>query len=149
MRTICIRTHPHYYAHQSGFKWCEFSSSFSFDSYYLEQKKSNYNSVGNACTIPSWRLSQREWARLIRRSNEIAVFLVREKFHKANTIIKLVWLIIFFFVLLQLGFFIYYSVSTGELNPAGPVPTESIFIYRPDKRLEIWRFLFYMLLHAG
>ncbi|XP_050295712.1 protein rhomboid [Anthonomus grandis grandis] len=51
--------------------------------------------------------------------------------------------------LVELGFFIYYSVSKGELNPAGPVPVESIFIYRPDKRIEIWRFLFYMLLHAG
>lgn len=51
--------------------------------------------------------------------------------------------------LFQLGFFIYYSVSTGELNPAGPVPIDSIFIYRPDKRIEIWRFLLYMMLHAG
>ena len=51
--------------------------------------------------------------------------------------------------LLQLGFFTYYSVSTGELNPAGPVPIDSIFIYRPDKRIEIWRFLLYMMLHAG
>lgn len=50
---------------------------------------------------------------------------------------------------LQLGFFTYYSVSTGELNPAGPVPIDSVFIYRPDKRLEIWRFLLYMMLHAG
>jgi rhomboid-related protein 1/2/3 len=48
-----------------------------------------------------------------------------------------------------LGFFTYYSVSTGELNPAGPVPIDSIFIYRPDKRIEIWRFLLYMMLHAG
>jgi hypothetical protein len=24
-----------------------------------------------------------------------------------------------------------------------------VFIYRPDKRLEVWRFLFYMVLHAG
>jgi rhomboid-related protein 1/2/3 len=51
--------------------------------------------------------------------------------------------------LFQLGFFTYYSVSTGELNPAGPVPIDSIFIYRPDKRIEIWRFLLYMMLHAG
>ncbi|KAF7265680.1 hypothetical protein GWI33_020764 [Rhynchophorus ferrugineus] len=58
-------------------------------------------------------------------------------------------LFIIIITLIELAFFIYYLVSTGEINPAGPVPIESIFIYRPDKRLEIWRFLFYMLLHAG
>lgn len=58
------------------------------------------------------------------------------------------WIIagIFF---LQLGFFTYYSVSTGEINSTGPVPIDSMFIYRPDRRSEIWRFLFYMMLHAG
>ncbi|CAH1389062.1 unnamed protein product [Nezara viridula] len=48
-----------------------------------------------------------------------------------------------------LGFFTYYTVATGEMNPAGPVPIDSVFIYRPDKREEIWRFFFYMVLHAG
>ena len=37
----------------------------------------------------------------------------------------------------------------GEINPSGPVPIESVFIYRPDKRGEVWRFLLYMVLHAG
>ena len=37
----------------------------------------------------------------------------------------------------------------GEVNPSGPVPIDSVFIYRPDKRLELWRFAFYMFLHAG
>ncbi|CAB0018423.1 unnamed protein product [Nesidiocoris tenuis] len=45
--------------------------------------------------------------------------------------------------LIELGFFIYYNVVKGE------VPFDSIFIYRPDKRLEVWRFFFYMVLHAG
>nr|CAD7452174.1 unnamed protein product [Timema tahoe] len=49
----------------------------------------------------------------------------------------------------MLGFFTYYTVAMGEINPSGPVPIDSVFIYRPDKRLEIWRFLFYMVLHAG
>lgn len=49
----------------------------------------------------------------------------------------------------QLGFFTYYTVVMGEINPSGPVPINSIFIYRPDKRGEIWRFLCYMFLHAG
>jgi rhomboid-related protein 1/2/3 len=51
--------------------------------------------------------------------------------------------------MLQLSFFTYYTVVMGEMNPAGPVPIDSIFIYRPDKRTEVWRFLFYMVLHAG
>ncbi|XP_072388271.1 protein rhomboid-like [Diabrotica undecimpunctata] len=51
--------------------------------------------------------------------------------------------------LAELGFYLYYYITTGELNPSGPVLVDSIFIYRPDKRIEIWRFLLYMLLHAG
>ncbi|KAI8039408.1 protein rhomboid isoform X2 [Drosophila gunungcola] len=58
-----------------------------------------------------------------------------------------------FFIILvtvvELGFFIYHSVVTGEAAPRGPIPSDSMFIYRPDKRHEIWRFLFYMVLHAG
>lgn len=49
----------------------------------------------------------------------------------------------------QLAFFTYYTVAMGGVNPSGPVPIDSVFIYRPDKRLEVWRFLFYMVLHAG
>lgn len=49
----------------------------------------------------------------------------------------------------QLGFFAYYSLAYGLMEPAGPVPFDSILIYRPDKRQEIWRFLTYMVLHAG
>ncbi|KAH8303763.1 hypothetical protein KR018_001538 [Drosophila ironensis] len=49
----------------------------------------------------------------------------------------------------QLGFFVYHSLITGEAAPRGPIPSDSMFIYRPDKRHEIWRFLFYMVLHAG
>ncbi|KAF7415240.1 hypothetical protein HZH68_003729 [Vespula germanica] len=50
---------------------------------------------------------------------------------------------------LLLCFFTYYTVIKGEVNPSGPVPIDSVFIYRPDKRLELWRFAFYMFLHAG
>jgi rhomboid-related protein 1/2/3 len=53
------------------------------------------------------------------------------------------------FRVFQLGFFTYYTVAMGGVNPSGPVPIDSVFIYRPDKRLEVWRFLFYMVLHAG
>ncbi|KAK7790809.1 hypothetical protein R5R35_012064 [Gryllus longicercus] len=58
-------------------------------------------------------------------------------------------LFVVFVTLLELGFFTYYTVATGEMNPSGPVPIDSVFIYRPDKRLEVWRFVFYMVLHAG
>ncbi|XP_065338239.1 protein rhomboid [Cloeon dipterum] len=58
-------------------------------------------------------------------------------------------LFVIFVTLLELSFFTYYTVVMGEVNPSGPVPIDSIFIYRPDKRAEVWRFLFYMVLHAG
>ncbi|XP_017138113.1 protein rhomboid isoform X1 [Drosophila miranda] len=58
-----------------------------------------------------------------------------------------------FFIILvtvvELGFFVYHTMVTGEAAPRGPIPTDSMFIYRPDKRHEIWRFLCYMVLHAG
>lgn len=49
----------------------------------------------------------------------------------------------------QLGFFAYYTVTNGHAALAGPVPIDSIFIYRPDKKAEVWRFFTYMFLHAG
>ncbi|XP_017098335.1 protein rhomboid isoform X2 [Drosophila bipectinata] len=58
-----------------------------------------------------------------------------------------------FFIILvtmvELGFFVYHTMVTGEAAARGPIPSDSMFIYRPDKRHEIWRFLFYMVLHAG
>ncbi|KAG1654549.1 Protein rhomboid [Nymphon striatum] len=57
---------------------------------------------------------------------------------------------IIFMTLIELGFFIYYTVMAGgDVKAGGPVPIDSLLIYRPDKRLEIWRFLLYTLLHAG
>lgn len=58
-------------------------------------------------------------------------------------------LFVFIVTLIELGFFTYYTVTTGAVTPTGPVPIDSFFIYRPDKRLQVWRFLFYMVLHAG
>jgi hypothetical protein len=37
----------------------------------------------------------------------------------------------------------------GEVGPNGPVPFKSPLIYDPYKRYEAWRFLSYMLIHAG
>lgn len=42
--------------------------------------------------------------------------------------------------------FVYHLITNP---PNASVPIDSIFIYRPDKKHEIWRFLLYMLLHAG
>ncbi|XP_064478990.1 protein rhomboid-like isoform X2 [Ornithodoros turicata] len=56
---------------------------------------------------------------------------------------------IFVVTLVELGFFTYYTVITGAVTTTGPVPIDSFFIYRPDKRIEVWRFIFYMVLHAG
>ncbi|XP_077299822.1 rhomboid-related protein 3-like [Arctopsyche grandis] len=58
-------------------------------------------------------------------------------------------LFIIFITLIELGFFAYYTVTNGHAALAGPVPIDSIFIYRPDKKAEIWRFFTYMFLHAG
>ncbi|KDR19409.1 Protein rhomboid [Zootermopsis nevadensis] len=58
-------------------------------------------------------------------------------------------LFVLLITLIELAFFTYYTVAMGGVNPSGPVPIDSVFIYRPDKRLEVWRFLFYMVLHAG
>ncbi|XP_041364745.1 rhomboid-related protein 3-like [Gigantopelta aegis] len=51
--------------------------------------------------------------------------------------------------LLEIGCFIYYGLEAGTIEANGPVPINSVFIYRPDRRLELWRFLLYMLIHAG
>ncbi|CAN8002243.1 unnamed protein product [Ixodes hexagonus] len=58
-------------------------------------------------------------------------------------------LFVFVVTLIELGFFTYYTVTTGAVTPTGPVPIDSFFIYRPDKRVQVWRFVFYMVLHAG
>ncbi|CAG0884800.1 unnamed protein product [Darwinula stevensoni] len=51
--------------------------------------------------------------------------------------------------LVELGIFIYYAVVAGWTDVAGPVPYESPLIYNPHKRYEAWRFVTYMLIHAG
>ncbi|XP_055336563.1 protein rhomboid-like [Paramacrobiotus metropolitanus] len=49
----------------------------------------------------------------------------------------------------ELAVFIYYGIVMGSVSTIGPVPIDSPFIYRPDRRLEIWRFITYSFLHAG
>ncbi|XP_050337460.1 protein rhomboid isoform X3 [Bactrocera neohumeralis] len=58
-------------------------------------------------------------------------------------------LFIVLMTIIELCFFAYHTLVFGEAEPAGPVPIDSYFIYRPDKRRQVWRFVFYMVVHAG
>lgn len=52
---------------------------------------------------------------------------------------------------LQIGVFMYDYITVRpqtELNSTS-ISSESLLIYRPDRRLQIWRFLTYMVLHAN
>ncbi|XP_076344401.1 rhomboid-related protein 2-like isoform X2 [Tachypleus tridentatus] len=49
----------------------------------------------------------------------------------------------------ELGVFIYYCVKLKELSASLPVPIDSSLIYNPYRRKEAWRFITYMLVHAG
>ncbi|XP_015903155.1 rhomboid-related protein 2 [Parasteatoda tepidariorum] len=51
--------------------------------------------------------------------------------------------------LVEIGVFIYYCVQYQELSASRPVPIESPLIYNPYRRYEAWRYLTYMLIHAG
>ncbi|KAG8588139.1 hypothetical protein GDO81_005887 [Engystomops pustulosus] len=53
--------------------------------------------------------------------------------------------------IIELGVFIYYAVWMPQKQwiTLDTGITKSPFIYRPDKREEAWRFLSYMLVHAG
>ncbi|XP_067645905.1 protein rhomboid [Eurosta solidaginis] len=39
--------------------------------------------------------------------------------------------------------------TTQQLIPHMPISSDSVFIYRPDRRLQVWRFVSYMFLHAN
>ncbi|VVC44262.1 Hypothetical protein CINCED_3A014559 [Cinara cedri] len=67
-------------------------------------------------------------------------------------------LFIILITLFELGTHIYYySLSLGSnslpndmwTQVAVSVPMDSVFIYRPDKRQQLWRFMLYMFLHVG
>ncbi|XP_037947514.1 protein rhomboid-like [Teleopsis dalmanni] len=50
-----------------------------------------------------------------------------------------------------IGVFVFDYLTVAPVNELSNsnVPSESVFIYRPDRRLEIWRYVSYMLLHAN
>uniref|UniRef100_A0A5S6QGZ0 Rhomboid domain-containing protein n=1 Tax=Trichuris muris TaxID=70415 RepID=A0A5S6QGZ0_TRIMR len=45
--------------------------------------------------------------------------------------------------------YIYYNAALAGSQQSTKLPVDSLFIYRPDKRAQIWRFIFYILIHAG
>lgn len=53
----------------------------------------------------------------------------------------------------EIGVFIYHTIPLvqryGWIGITGPVPFDSKLIYDPYRRYEAWRFLTYMLVHAG
>lgn len=49
--------------------------------------------------------------------------------------------------IIEIACFLYHTITNTNSNSS--VPIDSMFIYRPDKKHEIWRFVLYMLLHAG
>lgn len=49
----------------------------------------------------------------------------------------------------ELIVFIYYCVKLSEFSATGPIPVESALIYNPYRRYEAWRYITYMLIHAG
>ncbi|XP_023218612.1 rhomboid-related protein 2-like [Centruroides sculpturatus] len=58
-------------------------------------------------------------------------------------------LFMIFITLIEIAVFIYYCVDMKELSSVGPVPIDSILIYNPRRRYQAWRYLTYMLIHAG
>ncbi|KHJ48989.1 peptidase, S54 family [Trichuris suis] len=51
--------------------------------------------------------------------------------------------------LTELLSYVYYNAALTDSQQASKLPLDSLFIYRPDKRVQIWRFIFYILIHAG
>ena len=55
--------------------------------------------------------------------------------------------------LIQIIVFLYYHLTHESRDESGKevsaVPTDSILIYDPDKRYEVWRFLLYIFIHSG
>ncbi|KRY91629.1 Protein rhomboid [Trichinella pseudospiralis] len=53
-----------------------------------------------------------------------------------------------FITVLEFLTFACYAFPYGTLNFDKKILTQTAFTYRPDKRTEIWRFIFYILVHA-
>ena len=51
--------------------------------------------------------------------------------------------------LVEIAVFIWYCVEMKKCEANGPVPVYSPLMYDPYRRYEAWRFVSYMLLHAG
>lgn len=110
----------------------------------FEEYRFYYYEVGMRCVASS--VQQQSYTKNLKFAKAKTDKILKHKFPKYKTETNN------FFISFQLGFFAYYTLISGQAeqaDQAGPVPFDSLFIYRPDKRQEIWRFLLYMILHAG
>ncbi|TDG47361.1 hypothetical protein AWZ03_006220 [Drosophila navojoa] len=60
------------------------------------------------------------------------------------------WFILMISVI-EIAIFAYdrYTMPAQSFGQPVPIPSDSVLVYRPDRRLEVWRFFSYMFLHAN
>ncbi|XP_022656448.1 uncharacterized protein LOC111272254 isoform X2 [Varroa jacobsoni] len=58
-------------------------------------------------------------------------------------------LFILFVTICQIALFTYYSLTVGPAGLSTPIPAQSIFIFNPGYKFEIWRYFSYFLVHNG
>ncbi|XP_014681445.1 PREDICTED: protein rhomboid-like [Priapulus caudatus] len=109
---------------------------------------------GDACSVNEYRCVKRDpdtcFMRMVRKiGREFLTSEMDRRYYADHYTCCPPPLFIISVTLLELGFFAYYAIMAGEVTTTGPVPIDNIFIYRPDRRIELWRFIFYMVLHAG
>lgn len=59
------------------------------------------------------------------------------------------WILSVSFLSLQIALFTYYSLTVGPAGLSTPIPAQSIFIFNPGHKFEIWRYFSYFLVHNG
>ncbi|XP_030565381.1 protein rhomboid [Drosophila novamexicana] len=60
------------------------------------------------------------------------------------------WFILMISVI-EIAIFAYdrYTMPAQNFGQPVPIPSDSVLVYRPDRRLQVWRFFSYMFLHAN
>ncbi|CAG0916631.1 unnamed protein product [Notodromas monacha] len=97
---------------------------------------------------------------MVRRMVQYAAFVVVPRKERRKTVTRYINeyscfpppLFIPLISAIEIALFAYFSYTTdveGPIKAVGPIPTESDLIYDPTKRYQAWRFLSYMLVHAG
>lgn len=72
---------------------------------------------------------------------------VRKYFEEYNCMPPPIFMILM--SVIEVVVFAYYCVEMKEIGAAGPIPVHSPLIYNPYRRKEAWRYVSYMLIHAG